>query len=191
MAPSPCCDTARAERCRSRNRLLAGNGLMTVARPRIGPPTLGRAPPGHTPTRRILAFASGAGRSHGMAANPTAPNPRTVEAATAAAAAEGRHADLWRTAWAKPARSVSGLRAGPVDCRRGSGEEPQEQRVHHARVLHGQGVRTWEHRKPPVRQRGRDGGPVLERHLVAVAPTTVSDSRSISGSVSSMCIVLA
>jgi hypothetical protein len=46
-----------------------------MARPRVGPPALGRAAlPGGEPPHSP-AFASGAGRAMGMAVGPGAPNP--------------------------------------------------------------------------------------------------------------------
>ena len=71
---------------------VGGPRSMTVARPRVGPPVLGRAAlPGGEPPH-ILAFAPGAGRAMGMAAGPgrTQPNASKPPSASQAEPAPGR-----------------------------------------------------------------------------------------------------
>jgi hypothetical protein len=75
MTMASCGGTGATEYAANRNRTWSGDGVMTAARSRVGPPAPAVPPRQDVGGHCRLAFASGAGRAGGMAVGPEAPPP--------------------------------------------------------------------------------------------------------------------
>ena len=75
MTMASCGGTGATEYAANRNRTWSGDGVMTAARSRVGPPAPAVPPRQDVGGHCRLAFASGAGRAMGMVVGPEAPPP--------------------------------------------------------------------------------------------------------------------
>jgi hypothetical protein len=90
MTMASCGGTGATEYAANRNRTWSGDGVMTAARSRVGPPAPAVPPRQDGGAHCRLAFASGAGRAMGMAVGPEAPRPDRTPLMEVASASEDR-----------------------------------------------------------------------------------------------------